>query len=107
MMKAPVISPSSTSSASVKCLRMSIMNASSIAVCSVASFSANASAARSRSVGGASPASLGSSSPYSPGALSEGSRAVAQRAHALSVAMRSRTSSFSAKGSRPPYFVGR
>jgi len=32
MMKAPVINPSSTSSASVKCLRISVMNASSIVV---------------------------------------------------------------------------
>ena len=101
------MSPSSTSSASVKCLRMSIMNASSMVRWSVASFSAKASAARSRSVGGTSPDSLGSSSRYSPGALPEGSRAVAQRAHAFRAAMRSRTSSFSAKGSRPPYLVGR
>lgn len=101
------MSPSSTSSASVKCLRISVMNASSIVVWLVASLSANASAAPSRAVGGVSPESLGSSSPYSPGALSEGSRAVAQRAHSFSAAMRSRTSSFSAKGSRPPCFVGR
>ena len=107
MMKAPVISPSSTISPSVKCVRISFMNVSSIAVWFAASFSAKSSAARSRSVGSVSPLSLGSSSPYSPGALSEGSRAVAQRAHSLSPAILSRTSSFSAKGSRPPYFVGR
>jgi hypothetical protein len=107
MMKAPVISPSSTSSASVKSVRIRIMNASSIVVWFAASFSANVSAARSRAVGSVSPLSFGSSSWYSPGALSEGSRAVAQRAHSLSAAIRSRTSSFSAKGSRPPYFVGR
>jgi hypothetical protein len=101
------MSPSSTSSASVKCRRMSVMNASSMVVCSVASFSANASAARSRPVGSVSPARLGRSSPYSPGALSEGSRAVAQRAQALSAAMLSRTSSLRAKGSCPPHFAGR
>lgn len=107
MMKAPVISPSSTSSASVKCERNRVMNASSIVVWAAASLSANSSAAHSRSVASARPSSLGSSSPYSPGALSEGSRAAAHRAQSLSAAIRSRTSSFSAKGRRPPYLAGR
>ena len=73
----------------------------------MASFSAKASAARSRSLGSVSPRSFGSSSRYSPGALSEGSRAVAQRAHSLSAAIFRRTNSFSAKGSCPPYLAGR
>lgn len=107
MMNAPVTSPSSTTSASLKCRFSPAMTAASIAAWSAARRSANASAALSAAVRVASPASFGSSASYSPGAFSEGSRAVRQRWQPFSSAMRSRTSSLSANGSRPPYFSGR
>ena len=94
-------------SASVKCSRIRCMKTSSISVWLVASRPAKSSAASSRALGGEVPASLGSRSAHSPGALSEGSRAVAHRAHSLRAAILSRTSSLRAKGRWPPYFAGR
>jgi hypothetical protein len=106
-MKAPVTSPSSIISASEKSVRRFIINASSIVSCAIAIRSAKSSAADSRGACLASSDSFSKSASYSSGSLPEGARLSFQRWQSFSSATRSRTSSFSANGKRPPNFAGR
>ena len=93
--------------AAVNWSRMPDMKASSIVSCAIAIRSAKSRAAPSRGDRSVASDSFAKSVSYSPGSPAEGARLSCQRRQAFSSAIRSRTSSFSAKGKRPLNLAGK